>query len=148
MVKGLISGMEKLIIFLKPYGKYLLITWIVIIAVISSIPNLPTPKITTGKVELRVDYIFHFCEYAFLTFITFLTLVRKDFKLPLKKYLLITFCLIIFAVADEYHQKLIPGRAFNVKDILSNLTGVFGGLLICLVVFRIIGNKLNNNISD
>ena len=142
MVKRLISGMEKLIIFLKPYSKYMFITWIVIIAVISSIPNLPTPKITTGKVELRIDYIFHFCEYAFLTFITFLTLVRKDFKLTLQKYLLITLCLIIFAVADEYHQKLIPGRSFNVKDILSNLSGVSGGLLFCIVVFRTIANRL------
>ena len=141
MEKGLITGMGKLIIFLKQYSRYLLIIWIVIIAGVSSIPNLPTPKITTGKVELRFDYIFHFCEYGFLTFIAFLTFIRKDFTLELKKYIIITFCLIIFAIADEYHQKLIPGRAFNLKDILSNLTGVFGGLLFCIVVFRMFANK-------
>jgi VanZ family protein len=134
--------MKQLITFLKPYCKYLLIIWIVIIAGISSIPNLPTPKITTGKVELRFDYVFHFCEYGFLTFIAFLTFVRKDFMPDYKKYILIIFCLIIFAIADEYHQKLIPGRSFNVKDILSNLSGIFAGILFCLIVFRTFANKL------
>ena len=131
-----------MILFLKTYSKYLLIVWIIIIAVLSSIPNLPTPKIATGKVEVRLDYFFHFCEYGFLTFITFLTFVRKDFSLDFNKKLLITLCLIIFAIADEFHQKLIPGRTFNLKDILSNLTGVFAGLLFCLILFRMIANKL------
>jgi VanZ family protein len=134
--------MKKLILFLKSHSKYLLVIWIVIIAAVSSIPNLPSPKIATGKVEIRFDYIFHFCEYGFLAFIAFLTFVRKDFGLSLKKYLLITICLVIFAIADEYHQKLIPGRAFNLKDILSNLIGVFAGLIFCLIVFRIIADKL------
>jgi len=134
--------MKQLIIYLKPYSKYLLVIWLVIIAGVSSIPNLPTPKISTGKVEIRFDYVFHFCEYGFLTFLAFLTFIRKDFRSELKKFIIITLCLIIFAIADEYHQKLIPGRAFNLEDILSNLTGIFGGLLFCLIVFRMFANKL------
>jgi len=134
--------MRKLIIFLNPYSKYLLVIWIVIVIGVSSIPNLPSPKISTGKVVLRLDYIFHFCEYGFMTFLTFLTFVRKDFSAEFKKYFFITFCLIVFAIADEYHQKLIPGRTFNLKDILSNLSGILAGLLFCLIVFRIIANKL------
>jgi VanZ family protein len=114
----------------------------VAIAGVSSIPYLPAPKINTGKVEIRLDYVFHFCEYGFLTFLALLAFVRNDFALSLKKYISVILCLLIFAFADEFHQKLIPGRAFNVKDILSNLCGIFGGLIFCIIVFRVIAEKL------
>jgi VanZ family protein len=135
--------MKKLILFSKPYSKFLLVIWIVLILGISSIPNLPSPKISTSKVVLRLDYIFHFCEYGFLTFLTFLSFAGKDLRLNLKKYVIITICLVIFAIADEFHQKLIPGRTFNLKDILSNLSGIFAGLIFCLIIFRIIQIKEN-----
>jgi len=35
-----------------------------------------------------------------------------------------------FSLLTEYAQVLIPGRNFNVIDMLFNLAGVFGGLLI------------------
>ena len=134
--------MGKIIIFLKPYSKYLLVAWIVIVIGVSSIPNLPTPKISTGKGVLRLDYIFHFCEYGFMAFLTLLAFVRKDFSPELKKYLLITFCLIVFAIADEYHQKLIPGRSFNLKDILSNVGGIVAATIFVIIVFSSISKKI------
>ena len=66
----------------------------------------------------------HFIEYGILAFITFLTFAGNNFRIPVRKALLITGCLILFAVADEFHQKLIPGRSFNVNDIVSNIIGI------------------------
>jgi VanZ family protein len=130
--------MLRLIVFLRPYSRHLLIIWILIITIFSSIPSIPTLKIHTAGKEIRLDYLFHFCEYGFLAFLSYLSFQGRDFKISLQKYLVITIFLIIFAILDEYHQKLIPGRSFNVNDILSNMTGIIAGLLFCIIVFRIV----------
>ena len=106
------------------------------IATVSSIPHLPTPKIETGKGVIRLDYLIHFSEYGGLIFLSFLSFVKEDFILSLKKYVLITIVVTAFALADEFHQKLIPGRTFNPKDILSNLTGIIAGALFCYFFFK------------
>jgi VanZ family protein len=132
--------MKRLIKFIKPYAKYLLFLWALTIAVVSSLPSLPTPKIDTGSFEIRLDYLFHFCEYGLLAFLAYLTFAKEDFTNSLKKYILITLAIMIFAVADEFHQKLIPGRSFNTKDIISNLAGIVTALIFCLFTFRIISD--------
>jgi VanZ family protein len=122
-----------------------MIFWIISIAIVSSIPHLPTAKLDTGRVEIRLDYLIHFCEYGILIFLALLSFIQKDFRLLLKWYILITIAVIIFAVAEEFHQKLIPGRTFNPKDIMSNITGIITGLLSCYFVFRTIAVDLDNN---
>jgi VanZ family protein len=134
--------MLKLIIFLRPFARYLLIAWTLTIIIISSIPNIPTLKIHTARTEIRLDYLMHFCEYGFLTFVTFLSFAGNEFRISYRKILLITVSLIIFAIADELHQKLIPGRSYNIMDIMSNITGILAATIFCLVVFRFVGDKL------
>jgi VanZ family protein len=138
--------MLKLIIILRPFSRYLLIVWVLTIIIVSSIPNIPTLKIHTAGAEIRLDYLMHFCEYCFLTFVTFLSFAGNEFRMNYRKIILITISLILFAVADELHQKLIPGRSCNIRDIMSNVTGILSGMIFCLVVFRFIRDKLNNNI--
>jgi VanZ family protein len=134
--------MLKLIIFLRPLARYLLIAWVLIIIILSSIPNVPTLKIhTSGGAVIRLDYLMHFCEYGLLTFIAFLSFAGNEYKINFRKYILIIMSLIIFAVLDEFHQKLIPGRSFNLKDILSNITGIMVASIFTIVVFRSIANK-------
>jgi len=128
--------MYKLVAFIRPYAKYLLITWVIAIAALSSSPSIPSLKIHTEKTDIRLDYLIHFLEYASLAFLTYLAFAGKDFTIPAVRYLLLTSCLIIFAIADESHQILIPGRTFNPKDLLSNVAGITGGLVFCVVVFR------------
>jgi VanZ family protein len=128
--------MKQLIIFIKPFCKYLLVIWVLTILSISSVPNLPSPKIETGGLKIRLDYIFHFFEYGILAFLTFLTFTKEGFNIGISKYLILTASLILFAVADEFHQKLIPGRSFNVKDILSNLSGIVAAVIFCYFMFR------------
>ena len=136
--------MKKFIVLLKPYSKYLVVIWAITIATVSSIPHLPTPKIETGKGAIRLDYMIHFCEYGVLIFLSLLSFVRKDFRLAIKRCLLITLAVIAFALTDEFHQKLIPGRTYNPKDILSNLTGIIAGAFFCYFFFKKIAYDFTN----
>jgi VanZ family protein len=134
--------MLKLIIHLRPAARYLLIIWILTIITVSSLPNIPTLKIHTAKAELRLDYIMHFCEYGFLTFLTLLSFAGSELKIKFMKAMLIVLALILFAVLDEYHQKLIPGRSFNLKDIMSNVGGIVAATIFVIIVFSSISKKI------
>ena len=128
--------MIRLILWFKPFSKYLLVAIAVLIMVVSSIPKVPVMKISMGDTVIRLDYLIHFLEYGALAFLTYLTFSGKDFIISSRKYLFITVCLMAFALADEFHQIIIPGRSFNPKDIISNLIGIVGGLVFCALVFR------------
>jgi VanZ family protein len=134
--------MLKLIIFLRPFARYLLIAWTLTILIFSSLPNIPTLKIHTARAEIRIDYLMHLCEYGFLTFVTFLSFSGNEFRIGYRRIILIILCLILFAIADELHQKLIPGRSYNISDIISNITGILAGTLFSLIVFRIIKTRV------
>ena len=128
--------MLKLITFLKLFAIYLLIGWVLVIAFVSSLPSIPTLKIHTDRVEIRLDYIIHICEYGWLAFLAFLTFSGREFRVSAVRYLLVSVCLMAFAVLDEFHQKFIPGRAFNVNDIISDFIGIAAAMVYCVVVFR------------
>ena len=133
--------MIRLIIWCKPFARYFLAAWLITIITVSSIPSIPTLKIHTEKAEIRIDYLIHFCEYGLLAFMAFLSFADKNFGVGYRKYILITLSLIVFALLDEFHQKVIPGRTFNVNDIISNILGIVAALLFCIVVFRKISVK-------
>jgi VanZ family protein len=137
--------MYRLIKLIKPYSKYFLVAWIIFIVTFSSIPSLPVLKIETKDSTIRLDYLIHFCVYGILAFLAYLNSSDNIFKLNLRKYIIITTVVILFAILDEFHQKLIPGRSFNLKDILSNFSGIIAALIFYLIVFRMIGNKHSGN---
>src|ERR1035437_3182328 len=128
--------MLKLIIFLRPFARYLLIAWVLTIIILSSLPNIPTLKIHTARAEIRLDYMMHFCEYGVLTFMAHLSFTGKEFKINYKKFILIMVSLILFAILDELHQKLIPGRTYSIRDVASDVTGVVAAIVFTLMVFR------------
>jgi VanZ family protein len=134
--------MLKLIIYLRPASRYFLIAWVLTIIIVSSIPNIPTLKIHTAKKDIRLDYLMHICEYGVLTFMAFLSFAGKEFKIRFRKVLLIAAGLIMFAILDELHQKLIPGRSYNIKDMLSNISGIMVATAFTVVVFRMIKDKI------
>jgi VanZ family protein len=117
---------------------------IVAIAIISisSIPDIPTLKIHTAKSNIRLDYLIHFCQYGLLTLVAFIAYSDQTFKIRSGKVMLLIACLMLFAIADEFHQKLIPGRSFSLKDILSNLSGIVVAAVITIVIFRNIRRRM------
>ena len=135
--------MLKLIMYLRPFARYLLIAWALTIIIVSSIPNIPTLKIHTAKSVIRLDYLMHFCEYGVLAFMAFLSFARNEFTISYKKFIVIIVSLILFAILDELHQKLIPGRTYSIKDIASNMTGILAAGIFTLVLFRFVRIKLD-----
>ena len=133
--------MLKPIIYLRPYARYLLIAWLLTIVVLSSIPNIPTLKLHTAHKEFRLDYLMHFSEYGILTFITFLSFAGNEFRMSFRKIMLISASLIVFAYLDEFHQKIIPGRTYNIIDFLSNASGVVVIMIVTLLIFNTIRRK-------
>jgi VanZ family protein len=134
--------MIRLILWCKPFAKYILIAWFLTIISVSSIPSIPALKIQLAKSEYRLDYLMHICEYGFLAFMAFLTFADKAFQIKFRKFTLLTTGLIIFAILDEFHQKFIPGRSFNIKDILSNVSGILFALVFTLFIFKRIRDKI------
>jgi VanZ family protein len=126
----------QLISWARPLAGYFLVFWVMIIIYVSSIPSLPSIKINTGKVEIRLDYFFHFFEYGVLAFLAFLSFTGKELKMSYRKFLLVTACLILFAILDEFHQKLIQGRSFNYKDIASNIIGIIAVMVFCILLSK------------
>ena len=135
--------MLRLIIFLRPFARYILIAWVITIIALSSVPNIPTLKVHIAKTVFRVDHLVHFIQYGILSFVTFLTFAGREFKMPWWKFVMLTAGLILFAVADEYHQKYIPGRSSNLKDMASNISGILVTLIFSIVVFKMILLRLN-----
>ncbi len=131
--------MIKLIAWCKPYAKYILIAWLITVITVSSIPSLPTLKIHTPSRDIRLDYLIHFCEYGFMAIMTYLAFADRLFRINNSKWILLTAALIAFALMDELHQKFIPGRTYNIRDFISNVTGIIAALLLCIYIF----NKIN-----
>jgi VanZ family protein len=128
--------MLKLIKYLRPFARYLLIAWLAIIIILSSIPNIPTLKIHTSRSDFRLDYIMHFGEYGVLAFMAFLALAEDKFRINWKRFITVAIGLVMFAILDELHQKLIPGRTCSIKDVASDVTGVLAAIVFTLLVFR------------
>ena len=128
--------MYRLIQIFKPIAGYFLVLWIILIILFSSLPRLPDVNIKTDNFNLRVDYIIHLLEYGSLAFFTILTFAPSEVKLNARRVVIIFIALMLFAMADEFHQLLIPGRTFNPIDLVFNLLGLVGGILFTVLLGR------------
>ena len=121
----------------------LLVIWLIIIFVMSSfnasessnqsnfIVNLII-KIFGGNrqlITIIVRDLAHFLEYLILGLLcSTLCEQKKDF------WLVVIFC-IIYAISDEVHQIFVPGRAFQLLDIMIDSLGSFLGLVLYRLIF-------------
>jgi VanZ family protein len=78
----------------------------------------------------------HFGEYGVLAFLAFFALAEDKFRINWKKFITVAIGLVMFAILDELHQKLIPGRTCSIRDVASDVTGVLAAVGFTLVVFR------------
>lgn len=105
-----------------------------LIFTISSIPNLRQPQLKF----LAVDKIAHFIEYALFAFLTFRSFTHLSSKLSVNQSLTISLIFLgFFAMLDEFYQRYIPGRFFDIYDILTDILGA------SLVLF-ILSKRLRN----
>lgn len=96
---------------------------------LSSIPNLSRPPIKI----LAADKIAHFIEYGIFAWVVFRSFSNIGRNFPLRRafYLSAGF-ILVFALFDEYYQRFVPGRHFDVYDLL---TDAGGAVLVLLLVW-------------
>lgn len=110
------------------------ILWTLFILFVSLIPNSKEIVQQNGT-NFRLDYLEHFLAY--FAFGTLYILWRGDRDFSIKGIELA----VLFAVAcsfsflTEYMQLIIPGRTFNLIDVVYNLAGVLGSILIIYFFF-------------
>ena len=76
----------------------------------------------------------HFTEYAVLSVFLTLLLRRKKEQQParpdVRNRLPLLLCLL-YAASDELHQRYVPGRSSEVRDVLIDFSGALLGFLLC-----------------
>ena len=88
----------------------------------------------TGSLQLFVRKGAHVTEYMILGVLLVLTLcvygVRRVYASALAAG-------TIYAALDEYHQRFVPGRSGEVKDVLIDACGLLVGLVLTLGAGRL-----------
>ena len=112
-------------------------TWLVIIIVSSLIPNISTKGMEDKlNTELRFDYLIHFFIYFILAY-AFIMQFPDINRFRNKIFFWIILSGVAFGVGLECLQIIIPGRAFNVLDIVFNTAGIVFGLFVSyLILFK------------
>ena len=96
---------------------------------LSSIPNLNPPEIKV----LAADKVLHFIEYGIFALLAFRSFSNFGNNAPINRALFLSAAfLCLFAVFDEYYQRFIPGRHFDIYDII---TDVGGAMLVLLLLW-------------
>ncbi|MBZ0199793.1 MAG: VanZ family protein [Ignavibacteriaceae bacterium] len=110
------------------------------IAVATSIPAKSLPKTSIN------DKIEHILAYFGLGFLLSFALYAQGKYIFLKNNYAISALLItlIYAVVDEIHQLLIPGRQCDILDMIADLAGAIAGIILIKVIVKIfIPEKIN-----
>ncbi|HOE91276.1 MAG TPA: VanZ family protein [Candidatus Cloacimonadota bacterium] len=104
--------------------------WAVLIAAVSSYPNLKSPIKFAENISW--DKVAHFCEYMVLAYLYYKYKVSAGLDLKsIKKHLI--YMLLIIPIIDEAHQLLIPGRSFSFLDMLADALG-FATIILLITI--------------
>ncbi len=117
---------------MRKYAHCLLPLYVLVIVLVHVIP-LGTDMAALNKIEvleIRLDYLLHalaFLPWAVILWLVYGVSFRNN---NIAKVLLWLLAGIMFAAAAEYVQNFLPYRAFNINDLLGNITGVvLGGVV-------------------
>jgi VanZ family protein len=72
----------------------------------------------------------HFCAYAWLALLALFAVERRPLAV------LAAFAMILLGIALEFGQRLVPGRSFELRDMLINSFGVLTGIVIGILAAR------------
>lgn len=144
-----LSAKMTLYIFIKKHSKLFFVLWCLLLIMVSSIPNVPIPKIKAIDSSIRIDYVIHFLEYFILSLFFILWRMDTDSELKFKKVLLYIVLGMCSALLDEMYQKLIPGRKFNIIDFMYDSIGFSVGIfsMFLVTVVKSKSSNLSENIG-
>ena len=109
--------------------------------------SLPSPDyIPTFELGDKFEHFFAYCGLSVLLFFA-LNFQGKYTKLRAKS---VNFTIIIcsfYGLFDELHQIPIPGRTFDLLDLLANVIGITLGVTIGYLFFKYLLKQGDENIS-
>ena len=95
-------------------------------------------------VQRLVRKLAHVFIFAVLGF--FLRVCFEGWFSEKKRLLLYSFLIgSVYAISDEVHQLLVPGRSGSVQDILLDCGGILLGVLIAAGIIRLVKKKQSAN---
>ena len=107
----------------------LFIFWTLLLIILSVYPNYGT-TISEGESNFRLDYLEHFVAYFVFGGLYIIWRSNADFIIKSIELGFLFSITCLFSILTEYVQVVIPGRSFNIIDILYNAGGVLTGILI------------------
>ena len=81
----------------------------------------------------------HFSEYTVLGLFISLT-VKEYFQkghFYIRHFIIPLICGVLYAVSDEIHQRFVPGRSCELRDVLIDTCGVLLGVIINMLCVRL-----------
>lgn len=132
----------------KQLSIILVLIWMIIIFIMSSfnaedsanqsnfIVNIIANILNINNIELLnliIRKLAHFTEYLILGVLVINMFTKNNAK---KYYLLSILLCIIYAISDEIHQFIIPGRACQIKDILIDSIGSITGIYLYKLISK------------
>jgi VanZ family protein len=110
-----------------------LVSWMVVIFVVSAQPALPhAPQ---GWLDTLLKKLAHMAEYAILTVLWCRALGRGE-KWRWGRVLLACALTLLYAASDEYHQTFVPNRKGRLSDVVVDNVGAGVGVLVYYFVKR------------
>jgi VanZ family protein len=143
-MKGLLLFLSPVMIqlYLKKVIWFGLFTaWTLFIIYMSVRPG-PGELLKKHIFEMRMDYILHFGAYFTLGSLYVLWRGSRQFEIRSLELGIFSATAISFSILIEYIQLLIPGRAFNIMDMVYNVLGVICG--VGFTYFYIVRHFLRN----
>jgi VanZ family protein len=94
--------------------------WAGLIFFLSSLEKIPTIKFFLSPDKLGHSFVF-----LILTFLTWRAFKYQNSAQWLKdRAILFAFCVaVVYGYSDEFHQRFVPGRLFDLYDILADAFG-------------------------
>ncbi len=112
----------------------LFILWSLLLIFVTVYPDSSKVIIQTSS-GFRWDYLEHFLAYFIFGTLYILWRGDDDFGIRGTELAFLLSVTCAFSILTEYIQVLIPGRSFNVIDMLYNLFGVLAGILAIYFLF-------------
>ena len=114
------------------------ISWMVIVLLLTLTPGENMPKTALWDELLSLDKIAHVLIFAILVYLMIVGMSKQYTYLYLRRHALGISLLtgIGYGILIEIIQQFIPGRSFELADILADSAGCFLGLGLFFMVYK------------
>ncbi len=101
--------------------------------IVSSLPlGVPMFSVPVGPFYFRSDHLIHMFIYFCITFMGVIVYSRAERK----KAILFFIGIFVFAIIEEGHQMLVPGRDMSKGDLLFDFVGIGGAIIVHWILNR------------